>query len=325
MDEQAVGLADVSRGAIFRAVIEEADELAAAYCDFNIEPLKVGPGQGPTRTLTVRRERLTLTASEQGFPTLTTASLPDDRVTFAHIRATPPGSRWCEIDLEPGTVVVLGPAAEHHATNRPGLDLTAAQIDLELVDELADRVGLQAPSLRRGSVTILPASTPGTAAAKRALSHYRAVASSGSLPGPVYDEDLALAALALRSIGHHAGRAGAARRIDNREVVRACLDFAESVGRIPSISELCLAARVSERRLRHAFTAEFDTPPSRVLRVWALAEARRRLSEPRATSVTSVALDLGFEHLGRFAGHYRDVYGESPSTTFRSASSGCRG
>ena len=33
--------------------------------------------------------------------------------------------------------------------------------------------------------------------------------------------------------------------------------------------------------------------------------------------MTDVALDIGFEHLGRFAGHYRALFGELPSTTLR--------
>ena len=35
--------------------------------------------------------------------------------------------------------------------------------------------------------------------------------------------------------------------------------------------------------------------------------------------LTDIAVDLGFGHLGRFSGHYRKLYGESPSTTLRSA------
>jgi transcriptional regulator GlxA family with amidase domain len=35
--------------------------------------------------------------------------------------------------------------------------------------------------------------------------------------------------------------------------------------------------------------------------------------------VTDVAMQLGFGHLGRFAGHYRELYGEAPSATLRLA------
>lgn len=69
-----------------------------------------------------------------------------------------------------------------------------------------------------------------------------------------------------------------------------------------------------------AFVDEFDCPPSRFMRAWALDCARRRLqqADPRTLTVTEVAADLGINHLGRFAGDYRHIYGESPSATLRS-------
>ena len=92
-------------------------------------------------------------------------------------------------------------------------------------------------------------------------------------------------------------------------------------GRIPSVSELCLAAQVSERRLRQAFVDEFDLSPSRFFRHWALTLARQRLrsADGARHTVTEVAVDLGFNHLGRFAAYYRQLYGEAPSTTLESS------
>lgn len=53
-----------------------------------------------------------------------------------------------------------------------------------------------------------------------------------------------------------------------------------------------------------------------------LAEARRQLLRAEgAASVTSVAMACGFTHLGRFAGWYRERYGESPSATLEGARS----
>lgn len=114
-------------------------------------------------------------------------------------------------------------------------------------------------------------------------------------------------------------RVGSAQGIDSRIIVRECIRYVSATRRIPSLSELCTVAKVSERRLRSAFTDEFDQPPTRFFRTWALEEAHRRLrvARPEDLTVTRVALDLGFEHLGRFAGHYRGLYGEPPSATLR--------
>jgi AraC family ethanolamine operon transcriptional activator len=95
------------------------------------------------------------------------------------------------------------------------------------------------------------------------------------------------------------------RRIDSRGVVRRC--------------ELSLTAHVSERRLRMAFTDEFDLPPSQYFRAWALNEAHCRLAHDQRgrTTVTEVARALGFDHLGRFSGHYKQMVGECPSSTLQ--------
>ena len=107
------------------------------------------------------------------------------------------------------------------------------------------------------------------------------------------------------------------RSISSRHVVHQCLDYADAVERIPSISELCLAANVSERRLRKAFVEEYELPPSRFFRQWALGLAHQRLAsvDDDPHTVTNVAMDLGFSHLGRFSAHYKVVYGATPSTT----------
>jgi transcriptional regulator GlxA family with amidase domain len=51
-----------------------------------------------------------------------------------------------------------------------------------------------------------------------------------------------------------------------------------------------------------------------------LAAAREQLSRPGdRTTVTEVALSLGFLHLPRVPRYYREAFGEHPSETLRSA------
>ena len=58
----------------------------------------------------------------------------------------------------------------------------------------------------------------------------------------------------------------------------------------------------------------------RLLRQARLAQARSALAAPRPeTTVTTVALDYGFNHLSRFARQYARHFGESPSETLRRA------
>ena len=55
------------------------------------------------------------------------------------------------------------------------------------------------------------------------------------------------------------------------------------------------------------------------LRARRLERAHTQLSATPQRSVAEVALECGFEHLGRFSGAYRQRFGESPSETLRRA------
>lgn len=86
-----------------------------------------------------------------------------------------------------------------------------------------------------------------------------------------------------------------------------------------SVPELARQIGVPERTLRTAFRRCYGVSPLRWLRLHRLHQARRILlaSCPDATTVTQIAVGLGFWDLGRFAGAYRQLFRERPSETLR--------
>ncbi|MFJ6783360.1 AraC family transcriptional regulator [Streptomyces yangpuensis] len=104
--------------------------------------------------------------------------------------------------------------------------------------------------------------------------------------------------------------------------VRRARDFcSEHAHEAISAADMARAAGVSVRSLREGFRRYLDTTPSAYLRGVRLGLVRRDLlaaDDGRAGhNVTDVALRWGFTHLGRFTGHYRAAYGETPSQTLR--------
>jgi AraC family ethanolamine operon transcriptional activator len=85
------------------------------------------------------------------------------------------------------------------------------------------------------------------------------------------------------------------------------------------IAHLSSLVGVSERGLRNAFVAVRGMSPKRFVIHGRLQEVRRALSDSRAarTTVTDIATEHGFFELGRFAGRYKAVFGETPSQTLR--------
>jgi AraC family ethanolamine operon transcriptional activator len=101
------------------------------------------------------------------------------------------------------------------------------------------------------------------------------------------------------------------------QITDECLAAADQLGPIPSTTDLAAAVGVSDRWVRAAFTAQYGVSVSTYFRSLALDAAHRELraSDPHATSVTEVAMQHGFWHLGRFSATYRRHFGELPSET----------
>ncbi len=298
------------------SVTDEVDKYTKSIAGVEIEAVLNGHANGPNSTVTVREPRFTMTSSDVRMPLLSHTTVGEDTVAMTYIRADPQGSRWCGIDLEPGSLMIYGPSAEHSATTRPGLSWSCAITDVDQLAALAEQLRVPIKSLARGEIRNM-AHCAGTRRLGGALGKMAEAAGgpSGALAHP--SDDVLNSMVLVLADSDAEQHIGGGRGIDSRAVTAMTIEYARALGRIPSLGELCIAAHVSERRLRKAFVDEYEIPPARFFRTWALAEARRRLldTDPTHRSVADVAAGLGFFHLGRFASYYRKVYGEPPSAT----------
>jgi AraC family ethanolamine operon transcriptional activator len=140
--------------------------------------------------------------------------------------------------------------------------------------------------------------------------------------GPVsfFQQPLDLVAVGARARDPYLGNMSC---ISHPQVVRRALAVVtEYAGGRPLIADLCRAAGVSERTLRNAFHDVHGLSPKQYLLRHVLEDARQALQVARGTrgAVTLVATEHGFFELGRFAGAYRQLFGERPSDTLRRAS-----
>lgn len=84
-----------------------------------------------------------------------------------------------------------------------------------------------------------------------------------------------------------------------------------------SVEQLMAIAKVSERSLYSLFERQVGLSPRDYVRQRKLERVHARLQLATARSVTEVALDHGFVHLGRFSEAYRKRFGELPSQTWK--------
>lgn len=83
-------------------------------------------------------------------------------------------------------------------------------------------------------------------------------------------------------------------------------------------AEIANAASVSVRGLHRGFRDYFDMTPMEYVKGRKLLKIRELLNQPGSEhSVTELALQFGFNHLGHFAESYKRRFGELPSRTAR--------
>ncbi|MCC4621870.1 helix-turn-helix domain-containing protein [Xanthomonas cassavae CFBP 4642] len=86
--------------------------------------------------------------------------------------------------------------------------------------------------------------------------------------------------------------------------------------RAPTVLELCGHVGASRRKLQYCFQESLGTNPVAYLRTLRLNQVRRSLtSKGPGRSVQDIAAAWGFWHPSRFAGEYRQLFGQSPSET----------
>jgi AraC-like DNA-binding protein len=85
------------------------------------------------------------------------------------------------------------------------------------------------------------------------------------------------------------------------------------------LAEVCAAIGVPARTLRQHCMEHLGMGPHQYLWLRRMNLVRKSLlrSEPKVTTVTTIANDHGFAELGRFSVAYRKLFGEPPSATLR--------
>jgi AraC family ethanolamine operon transcriptional activator len=246
---------------------------------------------------------------------------PPGYVTFALVVCAG-DTRWCGTPLAPGELVRIEEPWE-----------LACSGAVELVAFAVDRARLRDVEARLAGGERGPAPTGNARARVEAadrlgdrLRRLLGVVGSSPLASPALaaaEADLFHLAAALeRGVHEPVERAAPATR---RRAVRRVEEYLDADREAtPSIAALCAVAGVSERTLEYAFREQLGMTPVRFLKLRRLNRVRRELLDAAAgaAGVAAAAQRAGVYDLGRFAGEYRQLFGELPSQTLRRARGG---
>jgi AraC-like DNA-binding protein len=244
--------------------------------------------------------------------------LSDDMVTLGIGVVMAPGTRHWLNEVESGAVGVFLPGDEHDAFYTPGSIYVAVTLPGERLEEIAaaDELVLDARTLGGTGIRAKKLGTNLSRLQTQFRSIHAGRRTTSASPRIIGTRLLHAFIMHLaRSPRSRAG--GTDPRGHARIVARARAFIHENLDRPLSIEKIAAAAATSHRTLHRAFGIVLDeTPYSYVLKLRLHRIRHELVSDAEiACTITCAANHWGISELGRFAGRYRDLFGELPSQT----------
>lgn len=295
-----------------RELDEYADSLTGVW---DLEAWQLGPSRMETRTRYVADESALLYRERMGMASMRRGSLVGDRVVFGIPSDLCRSGCWQGGACPEGSLVVVRSGVSLDLVFPPGSIVTVIVLPAERVrSRLEALAGRWASELNPRDGIFLDARPQ----ALRSLSQtcQRILKDSRVECGrPLADELIDAVATAQLEEAEFVDMPCRAARHTYRRAMEVCGERGLEL----HPESLALELGVCVRTLREAFRSCTGTSPCQFLRQLRLQRVRERLLElgPGDTSVTREAVAMGFTELGRFAGEYRQVFGEPPSITLR--------
>jgi AraC-like DNA-binding protein len=223
------------------------------------------------------------------------------------------------LEARPDTAILLAPGQDYTLYFEPDDCLLVLRMPgSTLADELVDRDPAAAPlSLGTREIPLVGGRLNALAAMQRMLvDATKLKAGSSSAPRAEQLEARLCSWMVDQILGTRPSSSTPVLGTQRIRMVEEWIDahLADPI----TLGRLCAVAGVGNRYLESAFRAHRGQTPLQFVVGRRLAWVRRCLLDSKpGDSVTQLAHDAGFVHLGRFAVRYRSTYGESPSATLR--------
>ena len=313
----------------FEYIIRDADSYRAVLSGANMEISQLEPGR-----LSGRHVRLALPDGEFSY---VETSLPlrgsgtfSNLWTLSVVLGCKTRSLQHGIEVHAGSLVIHRPGVEHDGVYGRNFKVVCISLRDKVFDKHIRRLSRQLRDAVRQPWSVFE---PPATLREEVIKHFAEAAGIIQSDRRVRNSPLAVATLEeelvcdfLEAVAQQFPTCSS--RTDQRAAAMARqIDRAVRKSQpVSSAAGLCVACEVPRRTLNRAFQNMMGMGPVTYGRRVRLNDARRALlrNRARSTTVTHVALDQGFWHLGRFAEQYKELFGESPHETLRSSDRGTR-
>ncbi len=228
---------------------------------------------------------------------------------------------WRGQHVEPTDLLLFPRSGELHAVSQPDFHVFTLSLPESLLYEVAEMRGVSdIDRLFRHEKASCP--PPFAIRLRLLLRRFRDALSAGhplwTAPSVTKNLESEIPDLLIQALDASDSRPCDSMVPRRHQALMRAKDFIAAHEEQPlTVRDLCRAARVSERTLQYAFREHLNVAPKTYLKAVRLNGARKSLRQANAiaSTVTDVAAQWGFWHMGQFATDYRKQFGELPSQT----------
>ena len=304
---------------VFTLKIDDIDQFYSDQIDWQFEYTQLSAGPLNFQTRIVELAGVTLYWNYFGARMLASETYRGDQLIFATVFPAEKPFLYQGHEFGFDHAVIQQPGIEHNYVIPEGLSSLLVYVDRPLIAAAAP--ALSDTVEKRVPIPALRALTKECREVSQLVQHLSTTENNDVLEKTLRNRILSrlLDALAPWHAAEHehaddkfpVGRAFA--------LVRQAEDQMMKIGLAaqPSMDQLAGTLEVSRRTLFYSFDQWLGMGPDAYFDSLRLHRVRNRLlaGTKSTTSVTAAANEVGFSHLGRFAGRYYDFFGEHPSET----------
>lgn len=241
-----------------------------------------------------------------------------DRTSIAMLTGSADRATWSSYELHTGDVFVMPPNGDHENRYYGGASIFVISIsEADIASSFSSEPQLSDPQAwRRNRFKGDDVTVQRTIPRLQSLVARLGQVSPSAQAAEFWKRAVIESMTASIAMGSPSGRDGPLPSA--LKVVRRVEEYLDAFGSGPiHISQICGHLHVSRRTLHRAFNEALGIGPIAFLRHRRLCAVHKMLrSSPAGSqSISDLAMQFGFQNLGRFAGYYHHLFGEYPSET----------
>lgn len=249
---------------------------------------------------------------------------PSGYYTFAVNHKGSAPIRWRNLDFPFSSIIIFPGNNELQAVSQAGYHPFVVSISESFVSTVAEWTGLPSPEsfIEKGSVSLCDANRVGEVRKLLVSLCFRAKCLQGSFVDFLLSHELKwkVTRLFLLTLASSKSLKTRQNRIKKSQIAKRVIEYVNTdISEKRTIPELCKVAEVDERTLRNIFYDLYSISPQRFFNRYRLNSVRKALVEMNSpfASISDIANNHGFWHMGQFAKEYRQLFDELPSDTLK--------